>query len=171
MSPAGAATGHGDQALRASLTALKDVAGVTGSFVCGFDGRLIARELPAVFDDAALHEAGGRLTRIRETFAAVGDAVDVVVIRMGDHKLYLKSLSGGLLCIVAETKVNMPALRMASNLVSRRIAGAIELVDATPVPEPAPTPRLTADPTARGLRTATLVAGTTGRRFRGRVIE
>ncbi len=165
-----ARTAQPDAALKASLAALKDVAGVTGSFVFGYDGRLVARELPAVFDDAALHEAGGRLTRIRETFAAVGDTLDVAVIRMGDHKLYLKSMAAGMLCIVAEAKVNMPALRMASNLVARRITAAVEQIDATPAPEPPPSPRLTADPAARGLRTTTLVPGT-GRRFRGRQID
>jgi predicted regulator of Ras-like GTPase activity (Roadblock/LC7/MglB family) len=155
--------------LRASLAALKDVAGVTGSFVFAHDGRLVARELPAVFDDAALAEASGRLTRIRETFAAVGDTLDVAVIRMGDHKLYLKSLAAGMLCIVAETKVNMPALRMASNLVARRITATVDQIEATPVPAPA-APRLTADPAARGTRTAAL-GPPGGRRFRGRTVE
>lgn len=159
-----------DPALRASLAALRDVAGVTGSFVFGYDGRLFARELPAVFDDAALREASGRLTRIRETFAAVGDQLELAVIRMGDHKLYLKSLGAGLLCIIADTTVNMPALRMASNLVARRITASVDEIDATPAPEPPPTPRLAADPAARGLRTTTLAPGT-GRRFRGRPIE
>ncbi|MEA2701237.1 MAG: hypothetical protein QOI66_5508 [Myxococcales bacterium] len=155
--------------LRASLAALKDVAGVTGSFVFSHEGRVIARELPAVFDDAALAEAGGRLTRIRETFAAVGDDLDVAVIRMGDHKLYLKSLTAGMLCIVAETKVNMPALRMASNLVARRITLTVDQIDATPIPAP-PSPRQSADPAARGLRPAG--GGLPGtRRFRGRSIE
>ena len=167
--PAGSAA-PADPALRASLVALRDVAGVTGSFVCGFDGRLFARELPAVFDDAALHEAGGRLTRIRETFAAVGDDLELVVIRMGEHKLYLKSLAAGLLCIIAEAKVNMPALRMASNLVARRIAASVDELEATPSPEAPPVPRLTADPAAHGLRTTTLAPGT-GRRFRGRIID
>jgi len=160
----------GDPPLRASLAALRDVGGVTGSFVFGFDGRLFARELPSVFDDAALQEAGGRLTRIRETFAAVGDDLELVVIRMGEHKLYLKSLAAGMLCIIAEAKVNMPALRMASNLVARRITSTVDQIDATPSPEPPPAPRVTADPTARGLRTTTLVPGT-GRRFRGRIID
>jgi predicted regulator of Ras-like GTPase activity (Roadblock/LC7/MglB family) len=158
--------------LRTSLAALKDVAGVAGSFVFTRGGRLLARELPAVFDDDALGEAGGRLTRIRETFAAVGDDLDVAVIRMGDHKLYLKSLSAGTLCIITETRVNMPALRMASNLVARRISGAVEQLDATPPPQAAPTARVTADPSARGTRPMPAGMGGPGaRRFRGRTVE
>jgi predicted regulator of Ras-like GTPase activity (Roadblock/LC7/MglB family) len=158
--------------LLTSLVALKDVAGVAGSFVFTRAGRLLARELPAVFDDDALREASGRLTRIRETFAAVGDDLDVAVIRMGDHKLYLKSLPAGTLCIITETRVNMPALRMASNLVARRIIASVEQLEATPPPPPAPTPRLTADPSTRGTRPLPAGMGGPGaRRFRGHTVE
>jgi predicted regulator of Ras-like GTPase activity (Roadblock/LC7/MglB family) len=167
-------TVRGDPAsdqLRTSLAALKDVAGVAGSFVFTRAGRLLARELPTVFDDDALSEASGRLTRIRETFAAVGDELDVAVIRMGDHKLYLKSIPAGTLCIITETRVNMPALRMASNLVARRISSAVEQLDATPPPQAPPTPRLTADPSTRGTRPMPAGMGTGARRFRGHTVE
>jgi predicted regulator of Ras-like GTPase activity (Roadblock/LC7/MglB family) len=153
-------TGAGSAEMLSSLGTLKDVAGILGSFVCTEDGRLVAREIPALFDDTALGEAGGRLTRLRETFAAVGDRLDVAVIRFRDHKLYLKALGGGMLCIVAEGGVNMPALRMAANLVSRRIVPGLE--HAAQAPEapalpPAPRPTGAAPP---GMR-----------RFRGRPVE
>ena len=122
--------------MTSSLGTLRDVAGIMGSFVFTGDGRLVAREIPAVFDDVALTEASGRLTRLRETFAAVGDAFDVAVVRYRDHKLYLKTLSEGMLCIVADGPVNMPALRMAANLVSRRIAPALQQAATLPPPPP-----------------------------------
>ena len=56
--------------MHASLATLKDVAGITGSFVCTQSGRLVAREIPSMFDDAVLEEAGSRLLRMREAFAA-----------------------------------------------------------------------------------------------------
>ena len=56
--------------MRASLATLKDVAGIMGSFVCMPDGRLVAREISPVFDDGVLMEAGSRLIRLREAFAA-----------------------------------------------------------------------------------------------------
>jgi predicted regulator of Ras-like GTPase activity (Roadblock/LC7/MglB family) len=120
--------------MTASLGTLKDVGGILGSFVFTDDGRLVAREIPAIFDDVALTEASGRLTRLRDTFAAVGDPVDVAVVRYRDHKLYLKGLGAGTLCIVADGPVNMPALRMAANLVSRRIGPALEQAAALPPP-------------------------------------
>ena len=149
--------------LAASLGTLKDVAGILGSFVFTEDGRLVAREIPALFDDTALSEASGRLTRLRETFAAVGDRLDVAVVRFRDHKLYLKVLGGGMLCIVAEGGVNMPALRMAANLVGRRLVPALERVALEPPQPAAPPPAATPKPAH--------VAPPGMRRFRGHPVE
>ena len=149
--------------LLTSLGTLKDVAGIMGSFVFTEDGRLVAREIPALFDDTALSEASGRLTRLRETFAAIGDRLDVAVVRFRDHKLYLKALGSGMLCIVAEGGVNMPALRMAANLVSRRIAPALEQAARDPAPPEAPA--LPPAPRSTGLAPPGM------RRFRGRPVE
>jgi hypothetical protein len=67
------------EGMRASLATLKDVGGITGSFVCTPNGRLAAREIPALFEDDVLAEAGSRLVRMREAFAAGGDALEVGV--------------------------------------------------------------------------------------------
>jgi predicted regulator of Ras-like GTPase activity (Roadblock/LC7/MglB family) len=155
--------GAGTAELLASLGTLKDVAGITGSFVFTEEGRLVARQIPALFDDTALAEASGRLTRLRETFAAVGDRLDVAVVRFRDHKLYLKVLGGGMLCIVAEGGVNMPALRMAANLVGRRIVLALERAALEPPPAAPP-------PTAAAPRPPAL-APPGMRRFRGHTVE
>jgi predicted regulator of Ras-like GTPase activity (Roadblock/LC7/MglB family) len=152
--------------MRASLGTLKDVAGVAGSFVFTRGGRVVARELPPVFDDAALGEAGGRLARLRDTFAAVGEELDVAVLRFGDHKLYLKALAGGMLCIVAERAVNMPAMRMAANLVGRRIAATLEKEDAAPLP---PLPDEAPPPVAAPRPPPLAPPGM--RRFRGRKVD
>jgi predicted regulator of Ras-like GTPase activity (Roadblock/LC7/MglB family) len=143
-----------------SLGTLKDVAGIMGSFVFTGEGQLVAREIPAMFDDVALSEASGRLARLRDTFAAVGDSLDMAVVRFREHKLYLKVLGEGMLCIVAEGAVNMPALRMAANLVGRRIAPVLAegtLAPLQPVAAPTSRPPTLAPP---GMR-----------RFRGRPVE
>ena len=151
-------------AVRGSLATLKDVAGITGSFVCTKDGRLVAREIPSVFDDAVLWEAGSRLMRVTETFAARGDEVESAVIRYGEHRLYLKSVGGGMLCIVVSGPVNMAALRMAANLVGRRIAPAVAEAQLQPPPDSAPA---VVTPAA-----AARAQGIPGmRRFRGRAVE
>jgi predicted regulator of Ras-like GTPase activity (Roadblock/LC7/MglB family) len=162
----------GDQ-VRVSLATLKDVSGITGSFVCAQSGHLVAREIPALFEDAVLAEAGSRLVRVGETFAASGDELELAVIRYGEHRLYLKSLAGGLLCIVVSGPVNMPALRMAANLVARRIGPAVAQVADEPPPPP-DTPPLHEPPSIRATPTvpAHATQGPPGmRRFRGRAVE
>ena len=124
------------EGIRGSLATLKDVTGVAGSFVCTDSGHLLAREIPAVFDDHVLGEAGRRLLRMAEAFAAVGDDLDIAVVRYGDQRVYLKWISGGLLCVVVSGRVNMPALRMAANLVCRRIATAVAQAQAASLPAP-----------------------------------
>jgi predicted regulator of Ras-like GTPase activity (Roadblock/LC7/MglB family) len=149
--------------VHATLGTLKDVTGILGSFVFTGDGHLIVREIPPLFDDVALAEASSRLSRLRDTFAAVGDSLDLAVVRFREHKLYLKALGEGMLCIVAEGAVNMPALRMAANLVGRRISPVLAqggLARIQSVAPPAPeAPR------------ASAVAPPGMRRFRGRTVE
>jgi len=164
------------EGVQTSLATLKDVAGIAGSFVCTQSGRLIAREIPSLFEDAVLAEAGSRLLRIGETFAASGDELEVAVVRYGENRIYLKSIAGGMLCIVVAGQVNMPALRMAANLVGRRIAPAVARAQAElpPAALERPTPRQ--NPTASEAtlpRSAALASAVPsgGRRFRGRAVD
>jgi len=159
------AGGDGED-VRASLATLRDVGGITGSFVFTRRGRVVARELPAMFDDTALSEASGRLTRLQETFAAAGDQLEVAVLRYRDHKLYVKALPDGMLCIITDGVVNMSSLRMAANLVARRIAAALQTANTLP---PAPPARATP---ATPIPTRPAGFAPPGmRRFRGRPVE
>ena len=113
----------------------------------------MAREIPALFEDAVLAEAGSRLVRVGETFAASGDELEMAVVRYGEHRVYLKSLAGGLLCIVVAGPVNMPALRMAANLVARRIGPAVARVRNDPPPPRPTSPTLNEPPPVRATPT------------------
>jgi len=156
--------------VRQSLATLRDVEGVTGSFVFVHSGRVVARELPPLFDDGALVEASGRLARLRDTFAAVGDELGAAVIRFSDYKLYLRALSGGTLCILANNDVNMPAMRMAANLVGRRIAPALESAEIAAAKDPGPEVAVAPAP-ALAPKPAPALAPPGMRRFRGRPVE
>ena len=152
--------------MNASLATLKDVAGIAGSFVCTPNGRVVAREISPLFDDAVLVEAGSRLVRMREAFAAGGDELEVGVVRFRDHRLYLKSVGDSLLCILAEGAVNMPSLRMAANLVGRRIGGAVAQLEAEPPPVRTQQPPAAPPPPRR------MAEAPPGmRRFRGRTLD
>ena len=152
--------------MNASLATLKDVAGIAGSFVCTPNGRVVAREISPLFDDGVLVEAGSRLVRMREAFAAGGDELEVGVVRFRDHRIYLKSVGDSLLCILAEGAVNMPSLRMAANLVGRRIGGAVAQLEAEPPPVRTPPPPAKPEPPRR-----TSEAPPGMRRFRGRTLD
>jgi len=130
-------------------------------------GDLVARELPPMFDDTALGEASSRLMRLHETFAAAGDRLDVAVLRYRDHKLYVKTLPAGALCILSDGAVNMPALRMAANLVGRRITPALEAVARAPLQAAEPAPPPAPAPAARHVP----LAPPGMRIFRGRPVE
>jgi len=62
------------------LTALRDVAGVHGSFVLPSTGELLGKDLPAVFHDELFVEVGARLSRFIETMAADGDDVTSAIM-------------------------------------------------------------------------------------------
>lgn len=159
------------EGVRSSLATLRDVAGIAGSFVCTASGRLVAREIPPLFEDAVLAEAGSRLVRIGETFATGGDTLEFAIVRYGENRLYLKAVSGGMLCIVVAGEVNMPALRMAANLVSRRIAAAVARAQ-TDLPAPAPEePRPRPAPAAVPATIVAPPAVAPARRFRGRTVD
>jgi len=108
------------------LTALREIEGIVGSFVVSSEGGLIGRDLPSVFDDDTLLRVTPRLVRLREGIAS--DAVDptAIVLRYSEHKLHIRPVEAGLLCVLSESKVNTPALRVAMKLVARRIAAHVQ---------------------------------------------
>jgi predicted regulator of Ras-like GTPase activity (Roadblock/LC7/MglB family) len=131
------------------LTAMRDVDGVHGSFVVTKTGALVGKDLPAMFDDAVLTEVGRRIARLNEGLSAGGQDFDNCVMRFADHKLYLRSVPNGFLCVLSTNGVNTPALKMALTLTSRRVSpmivepeAAVAAVAATlstsPPPAPAP---------------------------------
>src|SRR5258708_3324856 len=103
------------------LRALRDVQGVHGSFVITGWGALVARDLPSAFDNQLFAEVGPRIARLHETFLSGGEELDACVLRFSEHKLYLRKMTSGLIGILSTGGVNMPAFRMVSNLVTRRV--------------------------------------------------
>jgi len=103
------------------LSGMRDVDGVHGSFVVTKTGQLAGKDLPPMFDDAVLNEVGRRVARLHDGLCADGDDFDHCVMRFADHKLYLRSVPSGFLCVLSTNGVNTPALKMALTLTSRRV--------------------------------------------------
>ena len=162
--------------VRASLATLKDVAGITGSFVCTQSGRLVAREIPPLFEDAVLAEAGSRLVRVGETFAAVGDELEMAVIRYGDHKP-LSQVAGGRACSASSSPARSTCRRCEWPPTWSAVASAPAVARVRDEPPPAPPPdkpQLNEPPPVRATPTipAHATEGFPGmRRFRGRAVD
>jgi predicted regulator of Ras-like GTPase activity (Roadblock/LC7/MglB family) len=109
--------------LAVTLRSLRDLSGIQGSFLVNGSGAVIAQDMPAYFGEAA-SEVGPRVTRLCESLSVTAGEVDRCVLRYGTHVLSLWPIGANLLTVVASASVNMPALRMASTLVARRLEGA-----------------------------------------------
>lgn len=118
------------------LSALRDVDGVFGSFALTKAGVVAGKDLPAMFDDRMLASVGPRLVRLQETLSASGKTLDSCVMHFADHKLHVRALHNGLLCVLTTSHANASALKMAVTLTARRVDPSI--VDAPPSSEPAP---------------------------------
>jgi len=147
-----------------ALSALRDVAGVHGSFVLLLSGELAGKDLPAVFHDELFVEVGARLSRFIETMAADGDEVSSAVLRFDEHRLHVTRFANGLLAVITANEVNAAALRMALTLTTRRIESELAALLTNPPPPVVPSPSLTPPPVS--------VAGSHGapRTYRGRVL-
>lgn len=136
------------ETIQKTLQALKDVQGTRGSFVLNKDGKLLAMEMPSLFDASMFAELGPRIERLAETFSSLGDELESCLLRFSDHMLCVKQFPvGGALCILTDGGVNLPALKMAVNLAHRRLAP--EISSAEPMatkPEPAAAPAVVAAP-------------------------
>lgn len=133
------------------LAAMRDVDGVHGSFVVNRQGALAGKDLPPMFDDTVLTEVGRRVVRLHDGLCAEGQDFDHCVMRFADHKLYLRTVPNGFLCVLSTNGVNTPALKMALTLTSRRVDPLIaEAVGAAaPAPTSAP-PRVSEAPQSSG---------------------
>jgi predicted regulator of Ras-like GTPase activity (Roadblock/LC7/MglB family) len=143
------------------LATLHDVEGVMGSFVTSYDGEVVTSHMPPFVETADLARAGPRLLSIVDTFAESRlDDPQHYLLRFADHQLYVRRAGRGLLCVLSESKVNLPALRMASKLVCRRLdeapAHRTSLPPASPVPSPTLQPMELEEPTPVSRGPATL---------------
>lgn len=148
-----------------ALSALRDVAGVHGSFVLQLTGELIGKDLPAVFHDELFVEVGARLSRFVETLAADGDEVSSAILRFDEHRLYVTRFAHGLLAVITANDINAAALRMALTLTTRRLEPEIVALLSNPPPPVSVRGSVTPPPPS--------VAGSHGapRTYRGRVIS
>lgn len=123
-----------------ALESLRDVQGVIGSFVVNAAGNVFAQDLPSYFGSAA-YEVGPRTLRLGEALRLAEGDVSQCILRYGSHKIALRPVGPGYLTVLASSDVNVPALRMASNLVSRQVKGHLLSAAVADTSPPPPTVR------------------------------
>jgi len=141
------------------LKDLRDIPGVTGSFILSAEGEPRLRDLPAVVPDEALSEVGPRVARLLEAARQQND-VTQCSLRFTEHRMYLRPAGPWVLCVLSDRSVNVPTLQMGMTLVTRRIATmdfsapAVEPATApSPVPlAPTPAPTTNRAQVYRGRR-------------------
>lgn len=125
------------------LTALKDIPGVMGSFVLTPQGALAAREMPAIYRDDIFPEMGRRLATIGEVVDSQVGPLRELVLKFEGYWLFVRHTADCLLSVLVADTVNLPALRMATNVALKQVVDQLHTTQTAPVvaaPVPAPEP-------------------------------
>jgi predicted regulator of Ras-like GTPase activity (Roadblock/LC7/MglB family) len=112
--------------VQAALGPLRDLPQVQGCFVVSEMGRLLARDMSALFGDDILAEVAPRALRLCETFSNGPEALHNCTLRFASHTVLLRPIRDGVLCVLASSDVNVLALRMGVNLTVRRLSQALD---------------------------------------------
>jgi predicted regulator of Ras-like GTPase activity (Roadblock/LC7/MglB family) len=108
---------------------LKDVnavPGVTGCFLCGSQGDVLASALPAVFDAAILSDVARTMNR---TIAGLATArrrkVSEIHLVYEQNRLITKNLTDSYLCILCIRSINLPLLNVATDSIAKKVTGEL----------------------------------------------
>lgn len=125
LSPVSAApSSRGVQSIERILHGLKDVDGVVGGLALRADGELVGQNLPGMFDQQTLERAGQRIAQMCAALNSEADGTNAPkggALRFDGFQLYINPLPSGTIGVLAEERVNVPALTMAMRVVARQL--------------------------------------------------
>ncbi len=109
--------------IRIKLRALRDIEGVLGSFLVGDRGLVFGRDVTSACTTDVLSTVGSRLQQLCDAFvsAHIGGAFESTTLYFAQYKLHIRALGSLFLIAIATADVNVPALKMAMNLVGRQL--------------------------------------------------
>lgn len=105
------------------LRTLRDIEGVLGSFIVGDRGELLGRDVTAACGSEVLSLVGGRLQQLCAAFvsADVGGPFESTTLYFPQYKLHIRALGNLFVVAIVSAEVNLPALKMAMNMLSRQL--------------------------------------------------
>jgi hypothetical protein len=130
------------------LRSLRDVEGVVGSLVWGKSGEVLFRDLP--LDNGVLEEIGQRIARMYEAFSGAGEELDTATLVFAGYRLHLREVDSTFIAVLAQLRVNEPALKMALHVVARGLHAELERIPLAPTVSVAPPQPVPAAPTKVG---------------------
>jgi len=109
--------------IRIKLRALRDIEGLLGSFLIGDRGLVFGRDVTSACTTDVLSTVGSRLQQLCDAFvsADIGGAFESTTLYFAQYKLHIRALGSLFLIAIATSDVNVPALKMAMNLVGRQL--------------------------------------------------
>jgi len=134
------------------LEDIKAVVGVTGCFVCGSEGEVLASVLPSVFDGEVVSSAGRTaMQTILGLQTTRRRRVNDLDLLYREGRIVVKSLREGCLCILCVRNINVPLLNLTANLAVRKLTKRLKALSPAETkvkaPGPAIPPELTVDGT------------------------
>ena len=108
--------------------------GVTGSFVCDAEGRLVARALPSVFDEATFLPAARTILQTIDGLETTRRRrVHELNLVFREGRMVVKNLRVGCLYILCVRTVNIPLVNLTANVAARKLT---EMLKAKEPPKP-----------------------------------
>ena len=126
------------------LEDINAVVGVTGCFVCGSEGEVLASVLPGVFDGEAVSAAGWTaMQTVLGLQTTRRRRVNELDLLYREGRIIVKSLGEGCLGILCVRNINIPLLNLTANLAARKLKTKLK----APSPAEKVPPELTIDGT------------------------
>jgi predicted regulator of Ras-like GTPase activity (Roadblock/LC7/MglB family) len=107
------------------LQVLRDVPGVSGSFVVARSGELALLDMPEAFDHEALALTARRVVRLLACSSANGLDPEESLLDFGAGRLFVREFVRGYLCVLCEPLANLKSLRLTARLVARAMPAEI----------------------------------------------
>lgn len=120
------------------LQDINAVVGITGSFVVDAEGRLVARALPSVFDEATFLPAARTILQTIDGLETTRRRrVHELNLVFREGRMVVKNLRVGCLYILCVRTVNVPLLNLTANVAARKLS---EMLKEREAPAPSAPP-------------------------------